>query len=328
MQDVAERAGVSRSLVSLVMRDSPKVSDEKRARVLAAAAELGYRPNVLARHLAEGSTRTIGVIINDLHNTFFAEAADGIEAEARANGYRLILASGSLSEDREIEAMEQFLELRTDGIILLGPWASTSLIEVRSHATPTVVVARTVRSDVVDSVINNDRLGAALAVRHLHALGHHRIAHIGGGRGAGARPRRTSYERAMRSLGLHDHIQVETGDYTEASATKAMGKLLDAASRPTAVFAGNDLMAAGAMDRIEVDGLTVPDDISVIGYDNTALAALNHMSLSTINQPRFEMGQLAMKLILERIDGGRTTPVHHVLDPTLVVRRTTGPVPS
>src|SRR5206468_3990387 len=162
-------------------------------------------------------------------------------------------------------------------------------------------------------------------VRHLAELGHRRIAHIDGGRGAGAAPRRTGYVREMKRLGLEP--QVVPGEFTEAAGVRAAESLLQVDELPTAVFAANDLVAAGALDRFEDAGLRVPDDLSIVGYDNTFLAALHHMSLTTIDQPRPEIGRLALSTLVERIDGARGSAVHLRLEPSLVVRATTGPPP-
>ena len=324
IHDVAARAGVSKSLVSLVMRGSDRVSQRRRAEVLRVAAELGYRPNAVARSLVQRRTRTVGFMLSDLHNPFFAELADGIQAQAREHGYRMLIMTGDRSPAGEAEALETLLELRVDGVILAGPRVSASAIVDAGRSVPVVVVAGKPRISTVDTVVSDDLLGARVAVEHLVELGHRRIAYIDGGNDPGARLRRRGYERAMAGCGVERYIAVARGDFTEAGGQRGARALLQSRPQPTAIFAANDLAAVGALRVIEEAGIAVPDDVSLVGYDNTALAAMHHLSLTTIDQPRFEMGETALTFLLERIQG-RSRARRAVLPPTLIPRATSGP---
>jgi DNA-binding LacI/PurR family transcriptional regulator len=173
-------------------------------------------------------------------------------------------------------------------------------------------------------VTTDDAHGARLAVEHLYDLGHRRIAHIDGGRGAGSTPRRSGYLRTMRTLGLTDQVQVVGGDFTEEAGARGAERLLRSAVLPTAIFTANDLSAVGAIDVVERNGLGVPEDVNVVGFDNTSIAALNHICLTTIDQPRREMGAAATAMLLDSInDRGELSDV--LMSPSLIVRRTTAP---
>lgn len=325
MDDVAAAAGVSRALVSLVMRGSPRVSDRSRLAVRQAAERLGYRPNLAARILASGRTSTFGVLLNDLHNPWFAEIADGIHDAADEAGYQIIIANGRRSAAAEDRAVESFLSHRVDGMILAGCRLPARRFDDLGARTAVVSVGRPLRSNRVDTVNTDERLGSELAVRHLAELGHRDIAHIDGGRGAGAAPRKAGYLAAMKAVGLGDRCRVAAGDFTENAGVHGIEALLAADRFPTAIYTANDLSAIGALDRLEDEGLSVPADVSLVGFDNTALAALHHIGLTTIDQPRAAMGALAVHLLLERL-GGRTTVRQEIVPPSIVVRRTSGPV--
>lgn len=321
MDDVAQAAGVSRALVSLVMRNAPNVSDKRRNAVLDAADRLGYRPNAAARSLAERRSNTLGVVVNDLHNTFFADLVDGIHEIAQANGFRLLLNTAWRTDTDEREAIGAFLEYRVDGILVLGPTADGDTLREASRNTPLVTIGSSFPG--VDAVVNDDLRGGEMAAEYLVKLGHRDIVHIDGGNGAGAAHRREGFAGVMESMGLD--IRVLPGEFTERSGLAAASRLVESGSVPTAVFAANDLAAIGLIDALTVAGHPVPESVSVIGYDNTRLARLRHIGLTTVNQPRVEMGRLAAEIVLERLESGRRQAVCHVVTPELVVRETTAP---
>ena len=199
MQDVANEAGVSRALVSLVMRDSPKVSDQRRALVRQTADRLGYRPNAAARSLAQNHSNTIGVILNDLHNPFFADAVDGLQAEADRHGFRLMLMAAYLDPDIERAAMASFAEHRMDAVVVLGSNDPAPDLAHAGGGIPVVSIGRAIEG--ADAVVNDDERGGELATQHLIDLGHELIVHIDGGTGAGASARRRGYISVMSANG-------------------------------------------------------------------------------------------------------------------------------
>lgn len=326
--DVAERAGVSKSVVSRVMRGEHSVSASSRAAVLAAAVALGYRANAVARSLVQRRTYNVGVVVSDLHNIFFAEVLDGLYDAAARRGYRALITTGNRDPEAEARALEQLLELRADGAVLAGARLPAEKIVAAARAIPIALVGSDLRLPGVDVVVDDDFRGASIAVDHLARLGHRDIALIDGGQGAGAAERRSGYESAMKRRGLGARVRVQPGDFTDGGGYEGARRLLAGGRRPTAIFASNDQSAVGALDAIQEAGLDVPADISLIGYDNTALAALRHISLTTIHQPRRQIGEMAMTAVLRRIEHPGGSARRHVLSPKLVVRGTTGPPPK
>ncbi|MFC9894464.1 LacI family DNA-binding transcriptional regulator [Nocardia sp. NPDC127579] len=324
MEDVAARAGVSRALVSLVMRDSPKVSEHRRRAVLAAAKDLGYQPHIMARSLASRTSNIVGVLVSDLRNAFFADVVEGMDAAAQELGFELILNTGRRSAARERAALESLLAFRPGGIILLSPVLPAAAIRQAAQQGPVVLVSRGSAVPEIDTVNDDGAAGAALAVDHLVALGHRRIVHLDGGAAFTSAARRRGYRAAMRRHGLEALVlPSEHTDSAGLAAVQQLRNLFSPRAFPTALVCGNDFNAVGAMSGLAEAGLRVPEDVSVVGYDNTSLAALRHISLTTIDQPRVRMGGLALAALAERLRDGRTGPVRHRVEPSLVVRSTT-----
>ncbi|MEP6779808.1 MAG: LacI family DNA-binding transcriptional regulator [Gemmatimonadaceae bacterium] len=323
--DVAVAAGVSKSLVSLVLRGASNVSDEKRRLVLAAAAELAYRPNGVARSLVQRRSNLIGILLADLHNPFFADVIDGVQETAGANGYNTIISVVDHRVLAERRALDTLLELRVDGLILASPMLAVNAITAVSKEVPVVLVARRARMGTVDSVSNDETTGASLVVQYLADLGHQRIAHIDGGGGAAAAERRKGYERAMQRRGLDAYMHNVAGTYTDHGGRQGVAALFAHATPLTAIFVANELAALGALSALSELGLRVPDDVSVVGYDSAALAAVNQIHLTTVDQPRADMGRAAVTLLLDRFGGRRVTARQVLMPPKLVARGTTAP---
>jgi DNA-binding LacI/PurR family transcriptional regulator len=321
--DVASRAGVSRALVSLVFRDATNVSDQSRARVLLAAEELGYRPNMLARSLASKKVRTIGVLLNDITNPFFVSMYVELSNAAQDAGYDVLVGPSLRSVAQERTLLSTLLGHRVAGLILISPLMKASELNSIISGYPAVSIARDMNLDGADFVSNDELVGARLGLRHLVDLGHERIVHISGGTSRSAVHRKRAFLRAMSELGLAGSARVIEGDFTEEAGRSAAREIIRSRASETAIFASNDLVAAGAMGVLEASGVRVPEDVSVLGYDNSVISDLQMVSLTSIEQPIRDFGRASIRLLLERIDGQRDTRVSLEFEPRLIVRRTT-----
>jgi DNA-binding LacI/PurR family transcriptional regulator len=326
IRTVAERAGVSKSLVSLVLRDSPKVSPVKREAVLRAVAELGYRTNAVARSLAERRTRTIGVLLNDLRQPWFTEMLDGLTPVLHEHGLHILLGDGQLNRRTDESLTRTFRELGVDGLVLAGTMPLSPAIEDIAGEVPTVAVgSRDLAVQRADMVANDDRIGGQLATRHLIELGHRRVAHIANPAGIVPELRREAYEDEMRARGLGEHIAIEYSDLTEEGGYQAAARLLDRADPPTAIFAVNDMTGLGALSAAGDRGIDVPARLSLVGYDNSHLAKLRCIGLSSVDGAGHEVGRQAAELLLARIEDPHRPAELRLIPPTLAVRGTSAP---
>jgi DNA-binding LacI/PurR family transcriptional regulator len=304
----------------MALRGSSRVAARSRERVFAAAEELGYRPNLNARRLASARTDTVGVLIYDLHNPLFAEILDGLAAAMGGRLEQLILASGFRDPAREAVAVESFLAHRVDAIVLIGTQMPSSQIHTYAQSAPTVVVGRRIRG--VDSVVTDNAMGARLVTEHLISLGHRNVAHVDGGTGLGAAARRRVYIDTMRAHGLQQYINICPGEYTEEAGRSGFERLWSQ-SRPTAIFAANDMCAIGVLSGARAADVAIPADLSVAGFDNTALARSGFVSLTTVDWPPAQAGEIAGELLQTRLATDTAKPRVITLTPKLVARTTT-----
>jgi DNA-binding LacI/PurR family transcriptional regulator len=321
LADVAARAGVSVALVSIVIRDAPGASPANRQRVLQAADELGYRPDTRARLLRSSRSRLLGVVFGVQH-AFHGDLVTGLYTAADRAGYELALSAVTPDRD-ERRAVASLLQDRCEALILLGPQAPTSSLAELTTRLPVVVVARAARHRALDVVRTADHEGLRQAVDHLVGLGHRRIVHIDGGRAPGAADRRRGYRDTMRHYDLDSEIRLLPGGLTEDDGAAAAHALLDLDPRPSAVTVFNDRCALGVLDVLQRAGLTVPGDISVVGYDDSHLARMSHVNLTTIAQDTEQITTLAVTRAIDRLDGTPVTDRELVVPPHLVVRATT-----
>ncbi len=324
LADVAKRAGVSTALASIVMREAPGASPKSRERILAVAQELGYRPDVRARSLASLKSHLIGVLFGRA-GRFHMELIDGLYAAAEARGWDLVLSALTTTRDEE-RALESLHDFRFDALIMLGPEIPEPRLAGR---VPLVVMGWHVDHPDVDIVRTSDDHAMTLAVKHLADLGHRRIAHLQGGSGLIAVARRDAYLQAMRAHGLGSEIRFvvcEGEDQLDGQrATRAL--IAQDQDLPTALIAFNDDIAAAAMSVLAQEGISVPGDVSIIGFDDSELARSVGLELTSIQQVPQEMGRLAVERIIARSEGAPVESREIVLEPELVVRATTGPVP-
>jgi len=319
LHDVAARAGVSKSLVSLALQGSPKVAPASREAILAAADELGYRPNRTASSLVRQRTHTIGVHILDLHNPVFAEILDGVQEAVRGHGYSTLLVTGNADPEVERTEITRLLESRIEGLVLIAHRLTDDDLAAIAREVPTVVVTwRTDGITGLDSVAGDDIAGARLAVDHLVALGHRRIAHVSGGDNRIARERRTGYERAVAEHGLESFVV--DGAFTEQGGYAGAEAAVDGGA--TALVVANDLAAIGALAALRSRGLRVPEDVAVVGYDGMRL--LDSLDLTTVAQPLADMGRVAADLLMERIAQPDRPSVHREVETRLISRGSSG----
>jgi DNA-binding LacI/PurR family transcriptional regulator len=326
LEDVAARVGMSPASVSMVLSGAPGPSAATRERILEAAAELGYRPDRTASLLARRRTHLVGVQLQ-AGSVFHAELVEDLYEAAERHGYDVVLSAVTRTRD-ERRATETLVDFRCEALVLLGPVAPAAELATLGRQLPVVVVGRRVPGGVVDVVRSADADGVGQAVDHLAGLGHTRIAYIDGGRGTIAADRRRGYRGAMRANGLDGQLRVIAGDHTEAAGARAARLLLDEGRPlPSGVVAFNDHYAVGLLDALTRAGVEVPGEVSVVGYDDSALSRLAHVNLTTVSQDARGQAEHAVSAAVERLDGGRATAREVVLAPHLVVRGTTGPPP-
>ncbi|MGE4482409.1 LacI family DNA-binding transcriptional regulator [Acidocella sp.] len=329
MKDVAERAGVALSTVSYVLNDSGPVADDRRARVLEAVRALGYLPNESARNLKRRNVATVGLVVPDLVNQYFAMIAEGVEQAASEKDVLVVFCTPEASGEVESWNSRLLRSQRVDGLIYLSG-ADTrmeSLVEL-TRVGPVVLVDEKLLGFGLPCVVSQNRRGAREIAAHLTSLGHERMAILGGPPELWTAEQRLSgYREAIAAAGLDpDAVPVLTGDYRMESGEQLAAEALSPPSgeRPTALICANDLMAIGALSYCRRIGLRVPEDVSVVGFDDLPLASLLTPSLTTVRQPARELGVEAVKLLLSLVDGAEPTspPPAPV---TLMIRESTGP---
>ena len=327
VQDVARLARVSVGTVSHVLTGSRYVRPETVRRVEQAIERLGFRPNRVAQALIRQRTNTIGMIIPDVANPFFAELLRGAEEVLGTADYAVVFGNSDNDPRKQQRYVDAFRDHRVDAVIMaVASESDADEIKALASEVPMVIVDRLVPTWDGDSVVGDNHAGMELMVGHLVELGHRRIALVNGNPWLStARHRREGFEAALRLRGLAA-VSVTSGAFTLESGQQQVAGLLRSADRPTAICAGNDLLALGALAAAKEAGLRVPRDLSVAGYDDIAYASLASPSLTTVWQPARSMGAEAARLVLDRLAGGSGPGRQVVMKPRLVVRESTAPI--
>ena len=328
IRDVASHAGVSVATVSRVINNSPhKVHRATRQRVLRTVSRLGYHPNVVAQGLRRGTSRSIALIVPDISNPFFPAIARGVEDVARRHGYALVLGNTDDDAERERAYLDILRKRWVDGVLFASAGGDDRpLRALRAGGVPALLIARDVADVAIDTVVVDSFAGVRQATSHLLRLGHRRIAYIGGPDSLSvARERLRGYRQALRDFNVRpDPSLIVAGDFRVDGGCAAVRRLLARRRAFTAVVAANDLTAIGAMEVLRAAGRRIPDDVAVVGFDDIPFAAFVDPPLTTVAQPTYRLGALAMERLLALMNGEAVTTRRIVLAPQLVVRRSCG----
>lgn len=322
IKDIARECGVNVSTVSRSLSGSYGVNAQTRERVLAAAARLRYRPNRVARAMATGRSHTIALIISDVRNPFFSDVTRGAEDAAFAAGCDLILCNSDLDPAKQMHYVRSLGEKRVDGIVMNSTAALSAQerAELLTYRLPIVLLNRVAGSRGFSTVCADNEEGGRLAARHLIALGHKQLAHLTGQNARGnLNDRARGFLKAIEQAGLHEPV-VLRGEHSMSGGYALAQRLMERYPKATAVFTGNDAMAFGVLRAVLDAGRSVPGDLSVVGFDNVELAAIVHPPLTTVHQPRREMGKAAVEILLSR-PAGMALPEHRVLGVQLIERQ-------
>jgi len=324
--DVANAAGVSKSVVSRVLRDEGRVSSEAREAVQRAVREVGYTPNIVARSLKERVASVIGVVAADLTNPYYVDIIHGIYEAAAEAGQQVLIVSGHEAIGGEEGAIRTLLEFRVAGIILASTNLPMRTVARLAGGLPVAIEGRSDTSPRFDLVTSDDMLGGQLIIDHLVTLGHQRIALIEDESPSG-QDRVQAFRSALQSAGLAGQARHASCSSTAEGGYEAVRRLLRRGQQPTAIACADDVIAIGAMSALQEAGLGIPQDVSVTGFDDIALASLRQFDLTTIRQERWELGRICLRLVHRRAQDPSLRASREILPPALIVRGSTGEAP-
>lgn len=327
IKDIARLAGVSHSTVSRALQSSPLINRQTAEKIRLIADQLGYRASAVARGLATSRTRTLGLVVTTIADPFVADVVGGIEDAANGYGYSVLLANSHADPEREMAVVRSFEERRVDGVIVTASRVGALYVPMLSRMrVPVVLINNQHPAEFAHSVMIDNLEASREATRHLIRLGHRRIAYLGDRFGHQSDTERFGgYRQALDEADIPFQPElVVHGDGKPEGGIEAMGRLLELAEPPTAVFCYNDMSALGALRRIRAQGLAVPRDISLVGFDDLYLARYMDPPLTTVRQPKWEMGRLAMEELMRLLEGSHAEHVIRVKG-ELVIRESAGP---
>jgi LacI family transcriptional regulator len=325
IKTIAQAAGVSPAAVSKALNGYTDIGEETRNRIIRISAEMGYTPNALARNLVKKTSDILGLLIPDISTPIYAEIFKGIDAEAKRRGFNLFLCDTNRKKEFEVSYIKTLMENRARGIIV-APVDNDAghILELTKGRMPLVFVGGKVNDSMDNYVANDNKLGSVLAVEHIASLGHRDVLMLCDNyRTKTKKDRVDGYRAAMEERGLDPRVSIAaegTDEGIEYGCRTAL-EVFDSGRLPTAIYASSDMVALGVMRAAAMRGIVIPRDLSLVGYDDIMFASLPTVNLTTIAQPKFEIGALAVELLCEAIDAAGTGEKHRrVLKPSLVVR--------
>ena len=330
IRDVARAAGVSTATVSHVINDSRRVTEETRARVLAAIEACRYYPNLHARSLASGRSRTLGLVISDISNPFFPELVKSIEEAAFAHGYDVVLSNTNYDPGRTSHCVARLIERQVAGVALMTSELDTSLVrELARREVAVVFLDLGEPGPHMSNLCVEYEEGVGEAIKHLASLGHERVAFLSGPRRLRSAAKRLgAFRRLSGRLLPRGASKIYYGDFRLEGGRRAAREMLAGAELPTAVFAANDLMALGAAGEFRAAGLNIPRDLSIVGFDDIEFASLAEPALTTVRLPRAELGRHAVEALMATVGHPERRGVEVRIKPRLVVRDSTARAPN
>lgn len=336
IKDIAEAAGVSHPTVSRALRGQGRMSDTTRTRILTLAEEMGYTPNLIARGLVMQRTNSIGLVVTNIGDPFHSEIIRGVERVVRDNQYSLFLGSTTADPDQEMQVVRSFQERYVDGIIVSSSQVGDLYADLLNElGIPIVLINNHAEGNNIHSVSHDDYAGGRKMMEHLLNQGYRRIAYLGNEQQAGRahQARRRAWQTALAEIGVEEQVTADAPDYRIPSGVVGTERLLEKAHQvwarpPEAIFCYNDLVAIGAINALRARGLNVPEDVAVAGFDDLAVVAYIEPALTTLHQPRYEMGIRAIEMLLTLLETDpasrrqkQPTDIHYVGE--LMVRRST-----